>query len=271
MGVSPSTILNWGTGPAVALYPLIHAGIVTMLKAVSLAMDEKWLKIAKCWHYWFVVMDEVTGRPVAMALLHTRTIWACCWLLLTLKRLELRPQAIITDGLAGYASSIRALFPSTKHLLCFFQHQQSVTRWLRDHAGDLSKEVMTTLKRNIKRVVQTCDPRTVRRRLARLATAEDAQDSGLEARIAQTEDKLDRLEPALRPNAHPRTTNNIERFFRAFQRFYKTRDGFHSVISAKRAVRLFVVGYVFTIQLGTGWLSLNSSCLTLDRCPYTNS
>jgi hypothetical protein len=34
----------------------------------------------------------------------------------------------------------------------------------------------------------------------------------------------------------PTTTNAIERFFRAFNRFYKVRCGFFSVLSASRIV-----------------------------------
>jgi|FLYL01.1.fsa_nt_gi hypothetical protein len=37
----------------------------------------------------------------------------------------------------------------------------------------------------------------------------------------------------------PSTANAIERFFRAFNRFHKTRGGFQSVVSAKRALILF--------------------------------
>ena len=54
-----------------------------------------------------------------------------------------------------------------------------------------------------------------------------------------------------RNNHLPRTTNEIERFFRVFQRFYKTRGGFHSVISAKRELMLFLVMYLFTKQAGS--------------------
>ena len=252
MGVSPSTVLNWVTGLAVVLYPIVHAWIATKVEGIHLAVDEKWLKLKNAWHYWFVAVDDATGLPVVMALLSTRTTWACCWFLLTVKRLGLRPRSIITDGLKGYASSIRALFPSAKHLLCLFHHQQGVTRWLRDHAADLSKKVTATLKRKMKRVFQTCEPRTARRRLARLASEEGAQDCGLASWISQTEQKLPCLEPALRDNSYPRTTNRIERFFRAFHRFYKTRGGFHSVMSAKRELMLFIVGYVFTVQPGTG-------------------
>ncbi len=164
MGVSPSTVLNWVTGLAVVLYPIVNRWIVMKTETLSLAVDEKWLKIKKRWHYWFMAVDEATGLPVAMALLTTRTTWACYWFLLTLKRLGLRPRAIITDGLDGYASTLRTLFPSATHLLCLFHHQQGVTRWLRDHAGDLPKSVVATLKRKMKRVIHTCDPRTVRRR-----------------------------------------------------------------------------------------------------------
>lgn len=268
MGVSPATGLNWTTGPAVVVYPIVARWIVMKTKALSLAVDETWLKIHKQWHYWFVGGDEATGLPVGMALLSTRTTWACAWFLLTLKRLGLRPQAIITDGLKSYATPIRPLFPSGTHVLCLFHHQQGVTRWLRDHAGELPKAVVATLKRKMKRVVQTCDPRTVRRRLARLSTEDGAQDCGLEDWISQTEQKLDRLKPALRENAFPRTTNSLERFFRAFQRFYKTRGGFYSVRSAQRELMLVVVGYGFTVQPGTGMAPIEQIVPHAKQMPF---
>ena len=242
MGVSPATVLTWTTGLAGALSPIVAHWIVMKTQAVCLAVDEKWLKIDNTWHSWFVGVDEATGLPVGMALLSTRTPWACAWFLLSLRRLGLRPRGIITDGLAGYVSSIRRVFPTARHLLCVFHHQQGVTRWLRTHAAELPTRVVTALKRKMKRVVQTGDPRTVRRRLARLATVDGAQDCGLDAWISQTQQTLDRLEPAVRDNTSPRTTNRIERCFRAFQRFYKTRGGFHSIMSAQRQLMLFVVG-----------------------------
>lgn len=180
MGVSPSTILNWVTGLAVVLYPLMHAWIVEQVTAVSRAVDEKWLTIQKTWHDWFVAVDEATGLPVAMALLKTRMTWACCWFLLTGKHLGLRPLAIITDGLAGYVSRIRVVFPSARHLLCLFHHQQGVTRWLREHAAGVPKTIVATLKRKMEQIVHTCDPRTVRRRLTRFAFDDGARDADLE-------------------------------------------------------------------------------------------
>jgi transposase-like protein len=269
MGVSPATVLNWTTGLAVALYPMVARWIVMKTQGVSLAVDEKWLKIDKTWHYWFVAVDEATGLPVGLSLLSTRTTWACAWFLLSLRRLGLRPRAIITDGLEGYVSSIRMVFPTAKHLLCLFHHQQGVARWLRPHAADLPKQVVAPLKRTMKRVVQTGDPRTVRRRLARLATADGAQECGLDAWISQTEQTLDRLEPAVRDNALPRTTNSIERFFRAFQRFYKTRGGFHSVTSAQRQLMLFIVGYVFTVSPDTGTAPIEQILPQANQMPFS--
>jgi hypothetical protein len=49
----------------------------------------------------------------------------------------------------------------------------------------------------------------------------------------------------------PSTTNALKRFFRGFQRFYATRGGFHSVLSAKRELLLLLVVYVFTQQATT--------------------
>ena len=267
-GVSKSTVLNWVTGLAVALYPTIQAWIVSGVAAVRVALDEKWLKIRQPWHDWFVGLDEATGLPVVMTLLPTRTTWAWCWGRVSLKRLGILPRAIITDGLGGYLTSVHVVFPTTKHLLCLFHHQQGVTRWLRAYAARLPEDVVAALKRRMKRVVQTCDPRTVRRRLTCLATAEGAQQSGLDSWITRTRDRLGHLVPALRRHAYPRTTNSIERFFRAFQRFYKTRGGFHSVVSAKRELMLFIVVYVFTVQASTGTAPIERIVPQANQIPF---
>ena len=69
-------------------------------------------------------------------------------------------------------------------------------------------------------------------------------------------------------NAYPRTTNSIERFFRAFQRFYKTRGGFHSVVSAKRELMLFIVVYVFTVQASTGTAPIERIVPQASQIPF---
>lgn len=252
LGISKSTAYHWVVGLAVALYPAIQAAIVTRVQATCVAVDEKWLKLKHQWHYWFVGLDEATGLPIVSQLLPTRTTWSCCWVMVTLKWLGKAPQAIITDGLASYAAAIPAVFPKAQHLLCLFHHQQGVLRWLREHAATLPEATVTTLKQKMKAVVQTCDPRTVRRRLQRLADEDGEQHWGLTTWIMQTRARLGQLLPALRRNQYPRTTNAVERFFRAFQRFYKTRGGFQSVVSAHRELMVFIVVYVFTIQAETG-------------------
>jgi transposase-like protein len=198
-----------------------------------------------------VALDDTTGLPVVAHLLPTRTTRACRWFLVQLKRLGKAPRTIITDGLAGYASGIAKVFAGAKHLLCLFHHQQGVTRWVKTHMAREDPEA-NRVKKSMKRVVQTRDSRTVRRRLDRLE-AEDARYGwGMASWIATTRKNLGRLIPALRGNQYPKTTNPIERFFRTFQRFYKTRGGFHSVRSAKRELILFLVVYLFTQQAETG-------------------
>lgn len=268
LGVSKGTIYQWVIGVSVVLFPLIQAWIVGRVTAARVAVDEKWLKIRKQWHYWFVTLDEATGLPVCMSLLPTRTTWACCWVLVSLKCLGKLPRAVITDGLAGYAASVPVVFPRATHLGCLFHHQQGVTRWLRDHASSLAEEIVTVLKRKMKRVIQTSDPRTVRRRLTRLETEEAAHQCGLDTWVRRTRERLHHLVPALRQNSYPRPTNGIERFFRAFQRFYTTRGGFHSVISAKREVMLFLVVYVFTIQVGTGMAPIERIVPEAKQMPF---
>lgn len=56
----------------------------------------------------------------------------------------------------------------------------------------------------------------------------------------------------------PRTTNAIERFFRAFNRFYKMRCGFFTVVSARRELIFFPLMYVFIQQPGSGKAPIES-------------
>jgi transposase-like protein len=251
-GKAKSTMYTWIIGLALALWPVIRGWLWSHVKGVRLYIDEKWLKIRKKWHYVFVSVDQDSGLPVFHDLLPTRTKWACRLFLLKLKRLGKIPSVIITDGLKGYVSAIAKVFSRAKHLLCLFHHQQSVTRCVNKQFGETELEDANVAKKRMKRVVQTHDTRTVNRRLKRLEQAANEKGWKIMEWIKRTRDKLKHLLPAVRSNSYPSTTNEIERFFRAFARFYKTRCGFHSVKSAKREIIFFMVVYLFTIQAESG-------------------
>jgi transposase-like protein len=237
-GVHKTTILRWVLGLALALWPIVYQWLVERVKAQMVYVDEKWLKIRGRWQYWFVVLDVTTELPVLVALLPSRSQWACRWVGCQLRRLKKAPQVIITDGLPAYAYLVQG----AKHILCRFHHQQGVTRWLKQHFT--TEAEINTRKTMMKKVFQTQDKRTVRRRLARLR--EQAPELGITTWVTGVEEKLPRLICSVGSVRLPSTTNAIERFFRAFQRFYTTRGGFHSVRSAKRELLLFVVVYLFT-------------------------
>ena len=145
------------------------------------------------------------------------------------------------------------MFPRAKHLLCLFHHQHTVPRCVNTQFTDTGTEEANAAKTQMKRVMQTHDTRTVSRRLDRLERT--AQEKGWRKIVAwciRTRDNLTHLLPTVRSNTYPSTTNEIERFFRAFSRFYKMRCGFHSVTSAKREIIFFMVVYLFTIQAESG-------------------
>ena len=141
-----------------------------------------------------------------------------------------------------------------KHILCHFHYQQGITRWLKKRYSD--KDEIGARKKKMKRVLQTKDKRTVRRRLEKLK--ESSQELGISEWIDQTEDKLPKLLPSVGSACIPRTTNAIERFFRAFNQFYKKRCGFFTVVSAKRELILFLVMYLFIRQPGSGKAPIES-------------
>lgn len=240
-GVHKTTVLRQMLGLALAIWPYLQSWLHSGIKAGKAYLDEKWIKIRGGWYYWYVVLDVKTELPIVQLLLATRSEAAVEYVVAQLRQLKKLPSLIITDGLAAYQTVFHKL-DEVRHVLCRFHHQQGVSRWVRQHFS--SKEDRKERKKVMKKVFQTPDKRTVIRRLARLK--ERAAELGLEAWVTLTETRLAHLLPSVGSRHIPSTTNAIERFFRAFQRFYKTRCGFHSVISARRALILFLVVYLFT-------------------------
>ena len=250
LNVHKTTILRWILGMALALWPIVYSWVIERVKARVVYIDEKWLKIRGKWHYWFVVLDTQTGLPVLASLLPSRSRWACRWLGIMLKRIGKNPRVIITDGLLSY----HYLMDGVKHVLCHFHHQQGVTRWLKKRFHD--KEEIAARKSKMKRVLQSNDKRTVRRRLQKLK--ESSGELGISGWVDQTEQSFPKLLPSVGSACIPRTTNAIERFFRAFSRFYKMRCGFFSVVSARRELILFLLMYLFVQQPESGKAPIES-------------
>lgn len=268
VGKGKSTIYVWITGLSVALWTVIEGWIQNKVKGTRIYIDEKWIKIHGKWSYWYMALDFETGLPILGHLLPTQTKWACRWFLLKLKKIGVMPEIVITDGLAGYVSAICIVFANAKHLLCIFHHQQGVSRWVKKHLSSLEDDETKEIKKQMKQVVQTTDSRTVKRRLSRLEKKDVEKGWGIGGWIKRVYANLDRLIPSLRNNNYPRTTNEIERFFRAFQRFYKTRGGFHSVISAKRALIFFMVSYLFTKQEKSGKAPIETIIPEAKQMPF---
>jgi transposase-like protein len=239
--VHPTTVLRWILGLALALWPQIQKWLTTQVTCKKAYVDEKWIKIRNTWYYWFVALDADTGLPIYQALLATRSNDSVRWIVTELGRLKQLPQVFITDGLAAYQSVFASLEHVT-HILCRFHHQQGVTRWLKKHLP--ADTDVTERKAAMKRVFQTTDKRTVKRRFARLK--ERAEEWGIRAWVELTEKRLPNLMPSIGSRRLPSTSNEIERFFGVFTRFLKVRRGFFSVLSTKRQLIVFLVVYVFS-------------------------
>ncbi len=243
-GVDKSTILRWIVGLAIGLWEVISIWFKNGIKGSIIYLDEKWIKIKSKWHYWFVALDDETGLPVFWKLMKGRSNWNCLWIVLKLKSMGLKVRVFVTDGLAGYAFAIGRVFKNATHQLCHFHHQQNVTKWLKKHFTD-EKEIQKR-KKVMKKVLQTNDKRTTKRRIEKLYL------TGLALNIAdwvkETISVLPKLLPAIGSRWIPKTSNAIERFFRAFNRFYKMHKNFFSIISAEKQFILFVILYSFTKQ-----------------------
>jgi transposase-like protein len=267
-GKAKSTMYTWIIGLALALWPVMRGWVWSHVKGKRQYLDEKWIKIRKTWHYLFVSVDHDSGLPLFHDLLPTRTTWACRLFVVKLKRLGKIPVMVITDGLKGYVSALATVFPAAKHLLCLFHHQHSVTRCVKTQFGETDQEEANAAQKRMKRVMQTHDARTVKRRLNRLEHLANERGWKIVEWIRRTRDNLTHLLPAVRSNSYPSTTNEIERFFRAFTRFYKTRCRFHSVTSAKREIIFFMVVYLFTIQAERGKAPIETILPDANTMPF---
>ena len=253
MGVHKVTVWRWTIGLVAQLYDptclcvarrQVCQQIHRRIEPNIIYVDEKWLKIKGSWHYWFVVLDGATHIPIYTYLANTRSAPVCAWIGIHLHGFKNRLKAIVTDGLASYAS----LLPDLPHLLCHFHHQQGVTPWLKAHLSHSPR--LDFLKTKMKRLLQTSDKRTVKRRMDKLEKNADAW--GITGWVRNTKAHLEQLLPAVGSRVLPTTTNAIERFFGHFARFYKPRNGFHCVDTAKDQLALFLIGYLLSKRAKDG-------------------
>src|SRR5262249_50097271 len=157
---------------------------------------------------------------------------------------KIGPRVLCTAGCQAYAY----LAPGAQHVLCRFHHQQGVPHWLKQHCA--TKAEVDARKPAMKRLCHTHDQRTVRRRRAWLQ--ERAAEWGITPWVSTVEAKLPQLIWSVGRVRLPSTSNAVERFFRACQRFDCTRGGFHAVRSAKRELLRCLVVSVFTQHAPTG-------------------
>ncbi len=255
-GVHKTTVMRW-------LTPLAQVNWQAAIQhgkrffSGTVAIDEKWVKVAGVWWYLFAAVDHVSGFPLHVALLPSNAGPYCQAFLLQLKALGYQPTVIITDGWDAYIKAIAAVFPQAQHLLCHFHALRAAFRRLRAQvpAGLLRQAVAAQLKS----LFHTAGKRTVRRRLAKLFAQTDGNPA--QAVVARLMAKLPKLLPAIGSTWRPTTSNAVERFFGAFDRFYQLKGPFQHEASAHKHVALFMLGYVFETA------SADAAVARQGRCP----
>ena len=154
-------------------------------------------------------------------------------------------------------SAIAAVFPQAQHLWCRFHALQAAFRRLRGQVRDWKARQPWIMP--LKQLFHTPSKRTVRRRLENLQA--QAQGSAAEGVIARLAAKLPKLLPAVGSTFRPSTSNAVERFLGAFDRFYRAKGPFQHLASAEKHLALFMLGYVFETY------SAEASAAHQGRCP----
>lgn len=228
--------------------PIVTEMIQGIFSGVA-CVDEKWLKIRGQWWYFFVAVDPHTNLPLHWALLPTCTTGACRWFLRRLKRQGYRPWALVTDGLKSYEGAIRSCVPQARHQRCLFHVLQATGRWLWEHMAE-EDATRGRIRAARCRLFQTKDPRTVWRRFGRFQTQALAWE--VPELAEQVGAALPQVRPAIGNGRLPRPNNAAERFFRAFSRFARARNGFGSPASARRQIQLFMLGALLELVARLG-------------------
>jgi len=242
-GVHKTTVMRW-------LAPLAQvnwrAAVQQGRRYFSglVAVDEKWVKIAGVWWYLFAAVDHVSGMPLHVALFPSNSGAYCRLFLLQLKQLGYVPKVLITDGWDAYARAIVQVFPHAQHLLCRFHALRAAFRRLKAALPDWSAR--HPWAGELRHLFHTPDKRTVCRRLETLR--QQATATPVAGVIARLVGKLPQLLPAVGSTFRPATSNAVEHFFAAFERFYRLKGPFQSKASAEKHLALFLLGYVFSVH-----------------------
>ncbi len=255
-GVHKTTVMRWVTPLAqVNWQAAVQHG--QRFFSGTVAIDEKWVKVAGVWWYLFAAVDHVSGFPLHVALLPSNARPYCQAFLLQLKALGYQPKVIITDGWDAYIKAIAAVFPHARHLLCHFHALRAAFRRLRAKvpAGPVRQAVAAQLKV----LFHTAGKRTVQRRLATLLA--QTQGDPAQGVVARLMAKLPKLLPAVGSTWRPTTSNAVERVGGAFDRFSQLKGPFQQEASAHKHVALFMLGYVFETA------SADAAAARQGRCP----
>lgn len=146
-GVHKTTVMRW-------LSPLAQINWQAAVQhskrffSGTVAVDEKWIKIAGVGWYLFVAVDHVSGLPLHVALLPSNATPYCTLFLLQLKALGYDPKVIITDGWDADVTAIARVFPHAQHLLGRFHALHAAFRRLRQQvpSGQARRQWVAKLK-----------------------------------------------------------------------------------------------------------------------------
>lgn len=236
-GLNKSTICRWLSKVADWADNWIDKAVAF---SGSVAVDEKMILIGGIYYYFFAAVDCTTGYPLLTAIYSSNSINYCTLFLAELKRKGYNPKAIITDGWDGYIKAIALVFPKAEHLLCRVHVLRSIFRRMKKSyifGTEIFKAICNLFKTDYKR--------TVDRRIEKAKGLLEPHQ--VEAVLGGLFAKKSQVIKAVGSSWRPSTSNSVERFFGQFDRFYRLKGPFPDEKSAQKHLKLFMLGYLFSI------------------------
>ncbi|MFW6149666.1 MAG: DDE-type integrase/transposase/recombinase [Atribacterota bacterium] len=204
------------------------------------AIDEKWVKVRKKWHYVFIAIDIATLDIIHIDIYPERTKASAKSFLSEIKAMGYQINTIVTDCCPIYDKPIPAIYPEVKHVQCVLHMGRSRRNRLMKVFGSYAHKDYKKLSPLISAIYAS-------------RTESDFKEAWSQWEKAQKEypqlqefsHKLNQQKQSIRQRVldkeAPRTSNHVERVILEFEDKYNSMQKFMSFPYAQAWCKMFQV------------------------------
>ncbi len=211
----------------------------------KVAIDEKWVKVRKEWHYVFIAIDISSLDILHIDIYPKRDKNSAKTFLSELKAMGYEIESIITDCCPIYEKSIPEIYPEVDHLKCVLHMGRSTRNRLMKIFGSYSNEDYEKLSPKISNIYSSRTKKEFEKSWSDWEKAQKEYSQLKEFSQKLRKQKESILQRILADDIM-RTNNHVERVIKEFERKYKGMEKFMSLAYAQAWCKLFQIRFRLT-------------------------